>query len=176
MKVLDVYNLYIKYLTVIYTYNEYNVVNSSKLLCVFHQRCMVHSLNLFLKNTLHPTDDNSDNNLDSVYYIVHSIRNIVKYFHRIPLSTQEILNIIKESNEQIFDLIMDVSTRWDSTYMMIKMSKHTDTFYKILYTQVGVKQFSNSTRQSKLNEQDWMIINNFSTLLSKFNEFTNLMS
>ena len=82
-----------------------------------HEGCFAHSLNLIVKETL----------LGSHVYqdIVKAARNIVKYFHHSVNASEILIQKQREQNVlQPLKLIVDVSTRWNSTYEMLNRLLH----------------------------------------------------
>lgn len=73
-----------------------------------HIRCMAHTINLATQRGLEPAKR-----------LLGRIRHVVQYFHRSPLAS----NILRKTQAQLempsLSLIMDVTTRWNSTYDML---------------------------------------------------------
>lgn len=93
------------------TDNASNVVNSVKLANMeIHVRCFAHTLNLATQKGLKITE------LDK---ILAKIRRIVGYFHRSNVATTSLKakQLLLELPQH--KLIMDVSTRWNSTYDLL---------------------------------------------------------
>lgn len=92
------------------TDNAANIVLAmNKANVMTHIRCMAHTLNLATQKGLEP-----------ISRLLGRVRRVVQYFHRSTVAS----NILRKTQEQLempkLSLIMDVTTRWNSTYDMIE--------------------------------------------------------
>ncbi|XP_070527717.1 E3 SUMO-protein ligase ZBED1-like [Cardiocondyla obscurior] len=94
----------------IVTDNGSNMINASVLFFdeTRHLRCFTHTLNLIVKEALK----------SETIKIISKIRNIVKYFKASVLKSKLLKD--KQLGKQFLKLILDVKTRWNSTFYMLK--------------------------------------------------------
>lgn len=92
------------------TDNAANIVAAVCLNGWKHIPCFAHTLNLVVQNSV-----SADPVLSSIQT---KCRNIVTYFHRSCKATDQLTFIQTRLNLSIHKLVQDVSTRWNSTFLM----------------------------------------------------------
>ena len=135
-------------------------------------QCVIHLLQLVVK---HAVLDNI-----KIQPILRKCRQICQYVHQSHQATVEFRNIQmqsdpekKESNAK--QLIGDVATRWNSTYIMLG---------RILELKESLKEFLTKAAQSdpvwgrerNITPDEWEIIRNAVTQLKPFFKYTEIMS
>lgn len=114
--------------------------------------CLAHVLNLIIKN-------GPFKNISSII----KIRSIVIKIHYSPKMTQSLEVLAQTNFLTYYTLVLDVSTRWNSTYLMI------DSFIK------NEKLFKLYAPTMILTEQEWNEIKECHKLLYPFYEMTQIM-
>lgn len=98
------------------TDNADNVVNAVKDVMGWkHMGCFAHSLNLVVTRAVNKNHD--------VVTLIETVKRIVSHFKRSTQSTEKLIEYQVRNNEpnnKPKKLIQDVSTRWNSTYFMLK--------------------------------------------------------
>ena len=83
------------------------------------RECGLESLSCFI-HTLHRTINDSSFSKQALKIIITTNRNIVSHFNRSPLANSKLTEIQDQFNLEKHKLIQDVTTRWNSTYCMLK--------------------------------------------------------
>ncbi|XP_076028560.1 zinc finger BED domain-containing protein 4-like [Oratosquilla oratoria] len=98
----------------IVTDNAPNIVKAVKDMNVIHIPCFAHSLNLVVQNALKNTND--------VKKVQEKVKAIVSFFHHSVKASDKLCaqQIQQESERKKKKLIMDVETRWNSTFYMFE--------------------------------------------------------
>lgn len=94
-----------------------NASNISKALNILNLRsmgCFAHTINLVVKDGLKVNE--------SVVILLDKIRSVITHFKRSPKSLSKLMDYQQKnhSTEKPKKLLLDVSTRWNSTYIMLK--------------------------------------------------------
>lgn len=126
---------------------------------LFHARCCAHVLNLCVQDGLRPIEDIVDRILDGVKYLAASEGRINKFAE---ISTQLHLKCKK--------LILDVSTRWNSTYNMLQCAIE----FKKVFPLYGASHSGFLSYVSE--EEDWEKVEWICSILGAFNEVTKIVS
>nr|KAJ0193893.1 hypothetical protein LSAT_V11C800400750 [Lactuca sativa] len=132
---------------------------------LFHIRCCAHILNLLVKDGLAIID-----------HIIGDVREGIKYINN---SEGRRLNFSKAAHQmQIRDrkLMLDVPTRWNSTYDMLCMAlKFKDAFPR--YTQIYLKYAEYEPHFHHLpTDEDWENVQSVCLILKVFKVCTNIIS
>lgn len=97
----------------IVTDNGANIVSAvTKVMQVRHLPCFVHTLNLVVKDAIKSTSE--------VKAVQEKIKAIVSFFHHSVKATDKLGEIQEQNNVHKKKLIMDVDTRWNSTFYMMR--------------------------------------------------------
>ena len=82
--------------------------------CKFlHMRCCAHILNLIVQE-----------GLKDIHESITKVRNVVRYAKSSPKRFEKFLEAVKDANIQSKSLLsLDVPTRWNSTYLMLKATE-----------------------------------------------------
>lgn len=126
---------------------------------LFHARCCAHVLNLCVQDGLRPIEPIVDRIRDGVKYVAASEGRRNKFAE---ISTQLHLKSRK--------LILDVSTRWNSTYNMLQCA----IGFKQVFKQYGASDvgFQNYVPE----KEDWEKVEWVCSILGAFNEVTKIVS
>jgi hypothetical protein len=125
---------------------------------LFHVRCCAHVTNLLVQAGLVEIGD-----------IVDSVRQGIKYVVALEGRLKEFSEIAKRLHLPSKKLVLDVPTRWNSTYLM-------------LATAVGFKEVFpryhqvDQAFQWVVSSEQWEKVENVNQVLSVFNEVTNMIS
>ena len=115
-------------------------------------RCFAHVLNIIVKSG--PLRD--DNLVKKIRTTVDKVRNT--------MVGNDLRKLAEEHKLPYFKLIIDVPTRWNSTYLMINSFIKNKNILKIL------------SETNVLTDQEWINLENISALLFPFYDITNIMS
>ncbi|KAE8677076.1 hypothetical protein F3Y22_tig00111549pilonHSYRG00011 [Hibiscus syriacus] len=89
-----------------------------------HMRCVTHILNLVVKDGLKDVDD-----------FIMKVRVVVKYVRSSPVRLQKFRSCVKEENINNKTLVcLDIETRWNSTYCMLKSTLVFRNAFKYMKT------------------------------------------
>ncbi|XP_049294149.1 zinc finger BED domain-containing protein 4-like [Anopheles funestus] len=147
-KIMEQFQCSIK-VTCIVTDNAPNMKKAVSLLGIENIPCFAHSLNLIVQHAIN----------NSIQSTVATVKKIVKYFKKVPKLPQSFEN---------FKLILDVATRWNSTYYMLERF-HTNK--DPIISSLALLNFENT-----LNEHDWVIMHEASIVLNFFDLVTKEIS
>jgi hypothetical protein len=144
--------------------SELNVSASSSMVCggvFFHVRCACHILNLVARD-----------GLSVISHTIENIRQLVLAVKGSPLQWEELM---KRANECGLDttkgLSLDVTTRWNSTYMMLRDA----LYYKNAFMRL---KSSDRRRYEKITPSpgEWAMTFKLFTCLKRFFDLTELLS
>jgi hypothetical protein len=144
--------------------SELNVSASSSMVCggvFFHVRCACHILNLVARD-----------GLSVISHTIENIRQLVLAVKGSPLQWEELM---KRANECGLDttkgLSLDVTTRWNSTYMMLRDA----LYYKNAFMRL---KSSDRRRYEKITPSpgEWAMAFKLFTCLKRFFDLTELLS
>jgi len=114
--------------------------------------------------------------------IVAKIRRTTKYIKN-STKSKELLEKNQELNEcnRILRVSMDVRTRWNSTYKMLKraldLKDPITKFLRFYKSPTGRREFSGSkTKLDDIDDRDWATISGICHLLGSFDSATKLLS
>jgi hypothetical protein len=142
--------------------------------------CMAHVLNLaaqqILKNFKQPIDsDNYDSASDSADKLVTAVSRLSFLCRKIRLSPKLrrlMAKLCTEKNVEYLVPIIDVCTRWNSTYdMLVRAFEQRDIVSDVLYANKDDKLI-----KLRLKDSDWDCINRLIKVLRPFKEATLLCS
>ena len=126
---------------------------------MFHARCCAHILNLCVQDGLDPTEEIVDKVRDGVKYIAASEGRRIKF-----------AEISKSLGLKCKKLILDVSTRWNSTYNMLACAIEFKNVFLIYSTSdQGFKEYVPS-------EEDWERVAGVCSFLEVFSDVTKVVS
>ena len=129
--------------TAITTDNAANIVLAiEKCSPLVHVRCMAHVLNLSTQKALKGTNINR---------LLGRVRSLSTFFHRSSVANSILLKTLKQLELPVLKPIVDVPTRWNSTYDMI------DRFLKIrpaITATLSHKDLTKEARRDTLSPQD----------------------
>ncbi|KAI5397310.1 zinc finger BED domain-containing protein RICESLEEPER 2 [Lathyrus oleraceus] len=131
----------------------------------FHMRCADHILNLVVNEGL------KDKNLS-----ITSVRGAVRFVKSSPHRAVKFKECIEFAGITCKKLVcLDVSTRWNVTYLMLEaIEKFQAAFDKLEHEESSYREFFG--KGSPLSSDDWDIIRAFISFLKLFYEATNVFS
>ncbi|XP_071694326.1 zinc finger BED domain-containing protein RICESLEEPER 2-like [Rutidosis leptorrhynchoides] len=133
---------------------------SRKLPCkgrLLHVRCCAHILNICVKDGLSKID-----------HVIEEVREAVKYINYSEARTQTFANVAHQLKVHDRKLLIDVPTRWNSTYDMLSLAlKFKDVFPS--YAEYELKF------QNLPTEQDWENVAKVCEILKVFKEVIILL-
>ncbi|XP_074352561.1 zinc finger BED domain-containing protein RICESLEEPER 2-like [Apium graveolens] len=126
---------------------------------MFHARCCAHILNLCMQDGLNPTEDIVDKVRDGVKYIAASESRRIKF-----------AEISKSLGLKCKKLILDVLTRWNSTYNMLECAIQFKNVFLIYSTSdPGFKEYVPGA-------EDWEQVEGVCSFLKVFSDVTKVVS
>lgn len=133
-----------------------NIVAAVRLTGWEHVPCFSHKLNLVIQDSL-----------KNILPIIHKVRSIVEHFHRSTTATSNFaaMQTTMKPKSTPLRLIMDVSTRWNSTLHMLARIFEVQA---PLMACMGILQLENT-----LNVCEWEVIREVSCVLEPFDVATN---
>ncbi|GMI64575.1 DAYSLEEPER [Hibiscus trionum] len=151
-------DLAIKYLKQILNLWDGSMLNGEFL----HMRCAAHILNLVVKDGLKDVDAS-----------VTRVRAAVKYVRSSPERLQKFQSCVKEENIDSKALVcLDVETRWNSTYSMLKIA----LVFKKAFRNLKTKYLPYTKKLRKVggapDDEDWDKVSSFLPFLEIFYETT----
>ncbi|XP_017246678.2 zinc finger BED domain-containing protein RICESLEEPER 2-like [Daucus carota subsp. sativus] len=129
-----------------------------------HLRCVDHILNLIVKDGLSIFDGS-----------ISKVRSAVKYVRQSPAREMMFMECAKyERIETKRSLILDVDTRWNSTYQMLDVAEKYERAFDRYDTQdPGYKKHLKSGNvDGRPTSQDWVTIRKFALFLKFFYDLT----
>jgi len=106
--------------------------------------------------------------------IVHRIRKIVKTLRKSPEERKKFADIVKSApsaSGRIASLILDVKTRWNSTFLMLKRAQ--DLRHSIEVYLLGNEKLRT---ECTINPAEWLALSEVIQLLQPMEEATRYMS
>ena len=107
---------------------------------------------------------------------VERFRKLVRYFHRSPKALSKFKSL---QTTKPVGLVLDVVTRWNSTYDMLarlaSLKQCIQRWYVYLETEEGQLQFKNY-KLDKPTDEDWMVLDGLILLLQDFKGVTEVLS
>ena len=135
-------------------------------------QCVIHLLQLVVKDALFEHHE--------LKPIITKCRDICRFVHQSSRATNEFRRIQMEkqpgvtSKAQVKQLIGDVTTRWNSTYIMMRrILKLRDSLDAFMYGQADLGKW---THAKCFSPNDWAQIEHAVTLLKPFYTYTDIMS
>ncbi|KAI5404423.1 hypothetical protein KIW84_051550 [Lathyrus oleraceus] len=131
----------------------------------FHMRCAAHILNLVVNEGL------KDKHLS-----ITSVRDAVRFVKFSPYRAVKFKECIEFAGITCKKLVrLDVSTRWNATYLMLEAAeKFQAAFDKLEYEESSYREFFG--KGSPPSSDDWDIVRAFISFLKLFYEATNVFS
>jgi hypothetical protein len=125
---------------------------------LFHVRCCAHITNLLVQSGLAEIKD-----------IIDDVRQGIKYI----VAAEGRMNVFREIANRLDlpckKLILDVPTRWNSTYMMLDTAiQFRDVFPRYHRVEQGFQWI--------VSPEQWEMVENVNQVLSVFNDVTNVVS
>ncbi|XP_062170979.1 zinc finger BED domain-containing protein RICESLEEPER 2-like [Alnus glutinosa] len=125
---------------------------------LFHVRCVAHITNLLVQD-----------GLGEISSIVDCVRNGIKYLVASEGRLVKFSEIAKQLQLTSKKLLLDVATRWNSTYMMLAAAlEFKGVFPMYSYIDSGFIWLP--------SDEDWDKVGNVCQLLGVFNQVTNIVS
>jgi hypothetical protein len=125
---------------------------------LFHVRCCAHITNLLVKA-----------GLAEIETITNSVRQGIKYVVASEGRLREFSDIAKRLNLPSKKLMLDVATRWNSTYMMLATAiTFKDVFPRYCRNDKGFLW--------EVSPEEWEKVEEVNQLLAVFNDVTNIVS
>ncbi|BET02152.1 hATC [Nesidiocoris tenuis] len=157
--VLDEWNLSEKLIFAV-SDNASNITNAIESLHWKHYGCYAHTLNLIVSKAL-----------QEVQALLDKVKKIVSHFRRSPVAQEKLLKyqINNEKTPVPKKLIIDVATRWNSTYYMLKRFLEVEEAIKATMALL-------TNKLPTLEEAEWKTLKNLVHILSPFEEMTVKMS
>ncbi|KAM0060533.1 putative transcription factor/ chromatin remodeling BED-type(Zn) family [Helianthus debilis subsp. tardiflorus] len=138
-----------------------NFSKVKKLTCggrLFHVRCCAHILNLLVKDGLSVIED-----------VIEEVREAVKYINHSESRRQSFSNVAQQLQVRDRKLLIDVPTRWNSTYDMLSLAiKFKDVFPRYADYEPHFQHLP--------TEQDWENVESVCEVLKVFKVCTNVIS
>ncbi|KAE8715133.1 hypothetical protein F3Y22_tig00110186pilonHSYRG00036 [Hibiscus syriacus] len=125
---------------------------------LFHVRCCAHILNLLVQDGLGEIED-----------IIHNVRESLKHVNAFSGRLHIFSELAKQLSMPKKHLILDVSTRWNTTYAMLS----TALEFKEVFVNYVDRE---STYTTLLSEEDWKKVKEVCSFLALFNEVTKIIS
>ncbi|KAL1276988.1 hypothetical protein QQF64_023661 [Cirrhinus molitorella] len=123
-----------------------------------HIPCFAHTLNLIVRESL-----------KHIQETVAKVKNVVEYFHRSTVATERLKATQKQMGLEELSLKQDVTTRWNSTYYMLKR------FCQQKEAVIATLALVNPSLTT-LTLDEWDILKDVCELLKPFEEVTVEMS
>lgn len=124
--------------------------------------CFIHTLQLVITQSI--------NSQRSVVDLIATCKKIVGHFNHSSAACSKLKEIQTELNVAPNKLIQDVSTRWNSTFLMIKRIHEQKRALTVYGADTNLDILDN------LTANQWMLIEPLINLLQPFHEITNKMS
>lgn len=152
-----------KQVKIVVTDNARNIVNAIRnLQNVDHFPCMAHSLQLVLCDALFEQSAVKD--------MVSISRKIVGHFSHSTNAMKKLQLAQEEHNVPRHVLIQDVSTRWDSTYLMLDRLNEQRIAVQAVLPNLNIPLFRD------LNTQQWILLGEVVKILKYFEDVTKALS
>lgn len=130
------------------TDNAANISLAMKKCAVIHLRCMAHTLNLSTQKALQ---------ISTASRICGKMRRVVSHFHRSTIAA----NLLRKATSQLelpnLKLIMDVSTRWNSTLDMLDQYIVLRPAICVVLANPAVRNLSDTLTEEELNIVEQLI-------------------
>ncbi|XP_038719302.1 zinc finger BED domain-containing protein RICESLEEPER 2-like isoform X2 [Tripterygium wilfordii] len=124
---------------------------------LFHVRCCAHILNLLVQDGIAAIDD-----------VIYNVRESVKFLKNSEARFLKFTEIVKQLQLPARKLILDVPTRWNSTFEMLSLAlKFKDAFF--------IFKEREPLYHNLPTEEEWERVENVCQILSVFNTITNLI-
>ena len=117
--------------------------------------CFIHTLQLSINDSLFSEQ--------AVKTIITTNRNIVSHLNRSPLAISKLTEIQDQLNLEKHKLIQDVTTRWNSTYFMLKRN---------LEQRKALVMYAVDNKIPTLTTYQWGFVQKILQLLSPFEQIT----
>ncbi|XP_071699291.1 zinc finger BED domain-containing protein RICESLEEPER 2-like [Rutidosis leptorrhynchoides] len=125
---------------------------------LLHVRCCAHILNICVKD-----------GLSKINHVIEEVREAVKYINYSEARRQTFSNVVHQLKVRDRKLLIDVPTRWNSTYDMLSLAlKFKDVFPS--YSEYEPKF------QHLPTNQDWQNVTSVCEILKVFKVCTNIIS
>lgn len=136
------------------TDNAANMVATADSLNLPHLPCSAHTLNLVVKNAIKASITNT----------VEEAKRVVMFFKRSAKATYKLFEMQTKLNYAQQKLKQDCPIRWNSTYEMLKRLKNNRIPLVSCVASINIK--------SKLEERDWTVIEQATSVLELVNAVT----
>src|SRR5207302_4618296 len=115
--------------------------------------CFAHTLNIILQSGLFKNND-----------LIIKVRSIVNDIVNSPKLITSIINFAETNKFQFIKLKSDVSTRWNSTYLMLESFERNKHIFTLL------------SETNILSEKEWTDMHNIMTILKPFYTLSIIIS
>lgn len=139
--------------------NGANIVKGCKEAGIPSVSCFIHTLQLVITQSI--------DSQRSVVDLIATCKKIVGHFNHSSTACSKLKEIQAELNVAPNKLIQDVSTRWNSTFLMIK---------RIHEQKRALTIYSADNNLDNITVNQWMLMEPMINLLQPFDEITNKMS
>ncbi|XP_040151483.1 E3 SUMO-protein ligase ZBED1-like [Anopheles arabiensis] len=150
--ITDSFNITSKLVTLV-TDNASNMLSAATLLNISHLPCGAHTLNLVVKDAL-----------PKISSTLEKVKNVVMHFKKSSKAANKLSEMQTSLNHPELKLKQDCPTRWNSTYDMLDRIKQNRIPLASCIATLKIK--------SKLDEDDWCIIEQATKILKLFNTVT----
>ncbi|XP_072389901.1 E3 SUMO-protein ligase ZBED1-like [Diabrotica undecimpunctata] len=142
----------------IVTDNARNITSAIKLTGWSHLPCLAHTINLIVQDAL-----------KLIQPLQQKVKKIVEHFHRSTTAAEKFKEIQIQMIGKSLKLIIDVVTRWNSTYLMFsricELQAPLEATLGILHNPV-----------ENLLESEWILLGNYCKVLKPFERVTSELS
>lgn len=148
-----------------YLKDEFSAKEGSVLNCKYlHMRCVAHILNLVVRDGLNMKHLSTSIKIirDSVKYVKHSPARLTKF--------RECMEMENDGNKA--ELTLDVSTRWNLTYMMLDAALKHEKVWKRYEKEDRIFAIDLAEENGVPDANDWSNARKLHTFLRHFYEFT----
>ena len=146
------------------TDNASNMSVASREAGVPHSGCFAHTLQLCVEDGL---------KLNPIHRALGAARRLVGHFNHSVVSTQAVLQ--KQQSNKPLKLVQDVSTRWNSSYLMIKRLLHLRVpVFAVLHDDKVTKTADRS--QLDMTDANWKVLETIMPILEPFVQATEVLA
>lgn len=134
-----------------------------------HIGCFAHTLNLACQKGM---------GIDDVGIILKKLRRVVSHFHRSTTATAQLKTKMEQMEMKARKLVIDVDTRWNSTYDMIKVYLKLRSAVYAVFCQSERKTKSTKSlmEAAALTEEEALILEDMKALLKPMKKATKVIS
>jgi zinc finger BED domain-containing protein 1 (E3 SUMO-protein ligase ZBED1) len=139
---------------------------NSKQLSLTHIPCAAHQLNLVVNSGLSVFENNTDSSISK-------LRNIISKIRRSPSFKENLEKCCLQSGEKPIKLILDVPTRWNSTYdMLVRATSMQVSINMLLKEKISNKKGYEFSNKSSISDEEWGLFKSVIKILKPFYDAT----